>query len=66
MTAEIDVWRSAKLYVDRYGDDALIQAAMRADALLKKGDLDGYRVWRRIVSAVKELQRRPTPGGPVN
>ncbi len=30
---------------------------MRADAMLDKGDLDGYGVWRRILRAVEELQR---------
>ncbi len=33
-------------------EDAPIQAAMRADAMLEKGDLDGYGVWRRILRAV--------------
>ena len=35
----------------------MIQAAMRADAMLDKGDLDGAAVWRRIVKAIEELQR---------
>ena len=30
---------------------------MRADAMLEKGDLDGYAVWKRILQAVEELQR---------
>jgi hypothetical protein len=29
---------------------------MRADAMLDKGDLDGYAVWKRILRAVRELQ----------
>ncbi len=37
--------------------DAPIQAARRADAMLDKGDLDGYAAWRRILRAVEELQR---------
>ncbi len=28
---------------------------MRADAMLDKGDLDGYAVWRRILRAAGEL-----------
>ncbi len=39
------------------GEDAPIEAAMRADAMLESGDLDGYAVWRRIVKAVEEIQR---------
>ena len=33
-----------------------IHAAMRADAMLEAGDLDGYAVWKRILRAVGELQ----------
>ncbi len=36
--------------------DAPIHAAMRADAMLDKGDLDGLAVWKRILRAVEELQ----------
>ena len=35
---------------------APIHAAMRADAMLDEGDLDGRSVWLRILKAVKELQ----------
>ena len=54
---EIDIYRSAQVLVKQHGDDAPIHAAMRADAMLEKGDLDGYAVWRRILRAVEELQR---------
>ncbi len=57
MIADIDIFRSAKLLVDRHGDEAPIHAAMRADDLLDRGDLDGAAVWRRIVTAVEELLR---------
>ena len=32
------------------------KAAMRADAMLEAGDLDGLAVWRRILRAVGEIQ----------
>ncbi len=38
--------------------DAPIQPARRADAMLDKGDLDGFAVWRRILRAVGELQQK--------
>ena len=28
---------------------------MRPDAMLEKGDLDGYAVWRRILRAIDEM-----------
>ncbi len=55
MIPDLDIYRSAKLLVDQHGDDATIHAAMQADAMLEKGDLDGAAVWRRIVSAVNAL-----------
>ncbi len=54
---DLDIYRSAQVLVKQYGQDAPIEAAMRADAMLDKGDLDGYAVWKRILRAVEELQR---------
>ncbi len=34
----------------QHGDEAPIHAAMNADAMLEKGDMDGLAVWLRIVS----------------
>ena len=56
------VGRSAKRLVDLYGDDATIHAAMRADELLAQGDLDGAGTWRRVLDAVKELERTEPRG----
>ncbi len=36
---------------------------MRADAMLKAGDMDGFAVWRRIVKAVEELLSKERPAG---
>ena len=40
------------------GQDAALEAAQRADAMLERGDMDGCAVWKRIVRAVEELQRK--------
>ncbi len=56
MIPDLDIYRSASVLVKRHGQDAPIQAAMRADAMLDKGDLDGYATWKRILRAVGELQ----------
>ena len=56
MIPNLDIYRSAQVLVKRHGQDVPIQAAMRADAMLDKGDLDGYGVWKRILRAVEELQ----------
>ncbi len=57
MTSDLDIYRSAQVLVREHGPDAPIHAAMRADAMLEVGDLDGYAVWKRILLAVEELQR---------
>ena len=57
MTDDIDVYRAAKLLVDRHGEDAPIHAAVRADELMDAGHMDGRAVWLRIKAAVEELLR---------
>ncbi len=48
MTTDLDLYRSARLLIDQHGEDAARDAAMRADALLEAGDMEGRRVWLRI------------------
>ncbi len=40
----------------RHGEDVAIHVAMRADAMIDTGDLDGYAVWKRILRAMEELR----------
>ncbi len=63
MIPDLDIYRSANILVKRHGQDAPIQAAMRADELLEAGDLDGCAVWRRIIKAVEELLSKERPAG---
>lgn len=56
MIPDKDIWRAALLMVKRYGADAATQAAMRADGLLAEGDADGCAVWKRIMTAIEQLQ----------
>ncbi len=59
---EIDIYRTANLLIREHGDQASIEAAQRADAMLDKGDLDGKTVWLRVLRAVRELQDREPAG----
>ncbi len=36
---------------------------MRADAILDKGDVDGYAVWKRVVKAAEDLLAKERPPG---
>ncbi len=65
MIPNLDFYRSARVLVKHHGQDAPIEAAMRADAMLDKGDLDGYAVWKRILRAVEELQGSEPKSGEV-
>ncbi len=51
----------------QYGKAAPVHASMRADAMLDKGDLDAYAIWKRILRAVEAFQRaEPTTGEAVH
>lgn len=64
---EIDIWRSATQMIKAHGEDAAIKAALRSDELLEAGDVDGARVWQRIVAAINELHRtQPSTNSPLN
>ncbi len=58
-----DIWRSAQVLIKQHGQDAPIHAAMRAEAMLDKGDLDGCAVWKRLVKAVEKLLSKERPDG---
>ncbi len=63
VTSDLDVYRAAHLLIKRHGDDAPIEAAMRADELAADGDMEGRAVWLRIVKAIEELQSQERPAG---
>jgi len=67
MIDDRDFWRAADLLIKRYGADAAVQAAQRADELFSDGDSDCYAIWKRILEAVGELSRtEPAEGERVN
>ena len=61
MPDDLDIYRSAKLLIDKHGDDAPIFSAQQADACLEKGDLDGKAVWMGVIRALKELLNQQPP-----
>ena len=66
MVEEIEVWRAANQLVERYGEDAELEAAMRADAMIEAGDVEGQRVWnrgssRRLMSCCVNSRNRANP-----
>ena len=63
MIPDRDVWAAAVLMVKRYCDDALLEAAERADQLLDEGDMAGAETWHRILSAIERLQAKAPADG---
>ena len=59
---ERDVWATANLMIKRFGDDAAIEAAMRADKFATDGDLAGSGVWRRIKRCIEMLSGAASSG----
>ena len=63
----IDVWRTAHVMLKEYGAEAELLAAQRADALLDLGDPEGFAVWKRVVAAIVDLERKkPSGSEPMN
>jgi len=52
----ISIYRAANRLIERYGADAVIEAARMIDRMLDRGDPEGQRVWQRIKSAIEALQ----------
>ena len=63
MIPDLDIYRSAQVLVKQHGADTPIHAALRTDAMLDMGDLDGYAVWKRVLRAVEKLAIQRTAGG---
>ncbi len=67
MTSDLDIYRTANVLIREHGEDVALEAAQSADAMLEKGSLDGQRVWKRVLAAIKEIQRQePREGEAVN
>ena len=67
MTSDLDIYRTASVLIREHREDTALEAAQRADAMFEKGSLDGQRVWKRVLAAVKKTQRQePREGEAVN
>jgi len=67
MISESEIWRAAMVIVNRYGDDAMFEAAVNAEERLDAGDWEAALTWHRILEAVGRLQAtEPTEGETVH
>jgi hypothetical protein len=58
MPDDLDIWRTAALYLRQHGDEAEFVVGARVDALLEAGDTEGFAALNRVLKAVRELRRR--------
>jgi hypothetical protein len=61
LSNDSDIYRIANILIRDHGEDAVIQAAMRADEMLEQGDLDGLALWKRILAATEDLLTKERP-----
>ncbi len=57
MISDLDIYHSGNALLREHGENATIEATQHADAMLKRGDLDGFAVWTRILAAIEEIRR---------
>jgi hypothetical protein len=59
LTSNPDIIRTAELLVEKHGDEASIEAAMWADEMLDRGDVDGEVFWLKVHTGIKCLFTAP-------
>ena len=62
MTTDLDIYRTAKLLLDQYREYAAIHAAMRADEMLDRGDMEGRTAWMDVIKAIEVLSNSKRSG----
>lgn len=55
---DLDISRSANLWLEQHGAEAVPKAREMASALRGKGDVDGADIWLRIIVAIEEAAAR--------
>ena len=56
LATEIEIWKSARTMVVRFGEAASERAQRRAEECTSRADVDGWITWMRIVAAILEMQ----------
>ncbi|MBC8338305.1 MAG: hypothetical protein ISR51_05930 [Rhodospirillales bacterium] len=62
MGTDTEIYRTANLLIEEYGEMAAPAAFIRADQLLERGDMPGRRVWLRIAKITEDLLSGQAPG----
>jgi hypothetical protein len=57
--SDLDIFRSAHLWLEQHGEEAVPKAREMAAALRDKGDVDGADLWLRVIVAIEDASSRP-------
>ena len=63
---EKDIYASAKIFLERHGEEALPKAIEMMDSFLEKGDVEGRECWNQIAAAIKWMTEGGTKDETVN
>ena len=58
--SDLDINRSAQLWIHQHGDQALTKARDMVEGIRRKGDEEGADTWLRIITAITTLGSPPT------
>ena len=58
MTQDIDVFRSANLFIELHGDDAVAKARDMVRSMQERGDNAGADTWLRIIVAIETMRHK--------
>jgi len=59
MPSDIDIYRAAHLMIHAHGSDAELEAATRADRMLRRGDREELLTWFRIWRTIAVMRQAP-------
>jgi hypothetical protein len=58
--SDLDITRTAHLWIQQHGDGATAKARQKVDEMRTKGEADGADVWLRIIVAIGMLGTPPS------
>ena len=57
--SDLDIFRSASMYLELHGDQAVAKAREMVRTMKERGDNDGADAWLRIIVAIETMRRGP-------
>ena len=60
MPSDVDIYRAAHLMMHEHGGDAELEAATRANRMLRRGDRNELLMWFRIWRTIAVMRQVPT------